>query len=60
MTPYEAQTGMKPDLSSLHKFGCKAYVWAPGDKIGLQAAEGHWVGFDPQTADGYRIYWPEK
>jgi transposase InsO family protein len=34
-TPYEARTGMKPDLSSLCEFGCKAYVWAPGDKIGL-------------------------
>jgi Reverse transcriptase (RNA-dependent DNA polymerase) len=59
-TLYEARTGTKPDLSSLREFGCKAYVWAPGDKIGLWATEGYWVGFDPQTADGYRIYWPEK
>jgi hypothetical protein len=35
-------------------------VWAPGDKIGLRATERHWVGFNPQTADGHRIYWLEK
>jgi hypothetical protein len=60
MTPYEAHTGTKPSLLSLREFGCKAYVWVPGDKIGLQATEGHWVGFDPQTADGHQIYWLEK
>lgn len=59
-TPFEAKTGQKPDLSKLKEFGCKAWVLQSKTKLDGRVVEARWVGFDQQTADGHRIYWPNR
>lgn len=61
-TPFKALTGMVPDLSNLHIWGCVCWVHQDPDiirqsKLDSRAKEGQWVGFDPQS-QGYQIYWP--
>jgi hypothetical protein len=57
MTPYEALTGNKPDISHLRILGCKAYVHIPKEKraksfkFDSRAAPGILVGYD-----GTKIY----
>ncbi|KAG2758120.1 hypothetical protein P692DRAFT_20696462, partial [Suillus brevipes Sb2] len=60
-TPLEAATGKKPNLSRLRTWGSK--VWVKGghsDKLSGHVDEGHWVGIDEASENGYRIYWPSK
>lgn len=60
-TPYELLNGQKPNLSGLHPWGCKVRVHdTTGSKLDGRSKLGRWVGFDPDTRDGHRIYWPEK
>lgn len=60
MTPFEAATGKKPDLSALPEWGCAVWVHTKeNSKLDARAVEGRWVGFDDQS-NGSRIYWPGK
>lgn len=60
LTPYEAATGRKPDLSGLQEFGATVYVKVKGvDKLDQRAAEGKFMGFDEESK-GVRVYWPGK
>jgi hypothetical protein len=60
-TPYKLLNGRKPDLTGIQPWGCKVRVHdTDGSKLDSRSKVGHWVGFDPNTKDGHRIYWPEK
>jgi hypothetical protein len=60
-TPYEILHGSKPNLANLQPWGCKVRVHNPGgSKLDSRSSIGRWVGFDVETRDGHRIYWPEK
>src|ERR1700678_160214 len=59
-TPTEIATGNKPDLSTVHPWGCKA--WVKRVKVGKlepRADECRFVGVDTESK-GFRIYWPGK
>ncbi|KAI6101847.1 hypothetical protein F5141DRAFT_982531, partial [Pisolithus sp. B1] len=57
--PYEVVHGHKLDLSDLHCFGCKVFIWLENaGKLDKQAKEAKFVGYDSQSK-GYRVYWPE-
>ena len=60
ITPFEAKEKVQPDLSRLRIFGCKAWVLKVRSKLDGRAEEGRWVGIDPNTEDGHRIYWPAR
>jgi transposase InsO family protein len=60
-TPYELLNGDKPNLAGLQPWGCKVRVHdTTGSKLDGRSRIGRWVGFDPETKDGHRVYWPEK
>jgi transposase InsO family protein len=60
-TPYEVLNGHKPNLGNLHPWGCKVRVHATGgSKLDGRSSTGRWMGFDNDTRDGHRIYWPER
>ena len=50
----------KPSLKNLPVWGC--HVWVhnsmSGSKLDMQARDGNWVGFDPES-DGHQIYFPD-
>ena len=59
MTPYEAFTKRKPNLSKMIKFGttCYAYVQNP-KKLDIRARKAKFVGMDP-TSPAYMVYFPD-
>ena len=60
-TPYKILNGRKPNISNLHQWGCKVQVHHPGDsKLEGHLLIGHWMGFDAETKDSHRVYWPER
>jgi hypothetical protein len=60
-TPYELLNGSKPDLKLIQPWGCKVRVHdTGGSKLDARSKVGRWVGFDPDTKDGHRIYWPDR
>ena len=60
-TPYEILNGKKPNVGGLHPWGCIVRVHdTGGTKLDGRSKVGRWMGFDPDTKDGHRIYWPEK
>jgi hypothetical protein len=60
-TPFEILTGKKPDLSSIHPWGCRVRVHdTSGSKLDGRSKIGRWMGLDEETGDGHRIYWPER
>jgi Reverse transcriptase (RNA-dependent DNA polymerase)/GAG-pre-integrase domain len=60
-TPYEIMYGQKPNLANLQPWGCKVRVHRPVEsKLEGRSQIGRWMGFDEETKDGHRIYWPEK
>ena len=60
-TPYELLTGRKPNLERLQPWGCEVRVHdTGGSRLDGRSRVGRWMGFDPDTKDGHRIYWPEK
>src|SRR6202522_895751 len=60
-TPFENLTGIKPDLSKIHPWGCKVCVHdASGSKLDGRSRIGRWMGLDKETSDGHHIYWPER
>ena len=61
MTPYEILYGRKPNLSNIQPWGCKVRVHdTGGSKLDGHSKIGRWMGFDSETRDGYRVYWPER
>ena len=60
-TPFELLNGHKPNLKSLHPWGCKVRVHDDtGSKLDGRSKIGRWMGFDLETKDGHRVYWQEK
>ena len=60
-TPFEILHGYKPNIKSLHPWGCKVRVHDDsGSKLDGRSKIGRWMGFDAETKDGHRVYWPEK
>jgi hypothetical protein len=61
-TPYEVQYKDKPEISWLHPFGCKAYIFIhPKNwkKLSPRASEDIFVGY-ADTQKAYQIYIPSK
>lgn len=62
MTPYEAWTGKKPDLSHIRIFGSKVMMHIPKEKRlkwDMKAKEHILVGY-ADNVKGYRVYDPEN
>ena len=60
-TPFEVLNGRKPNVGNLHPWGCKVRVHdTSGSKLDGRSSIGRWMGFDAETRDGHRIYWPER
>jgi hypothetical protein len=60
-TPFEMIHHTKPDMSDLREFGAKVWVHdSTNHKLGARARVGRWLGFDPESADGHRIYYPDN
>ena len=59
-TPYEAMTGLRPNLSNMHVFGaiCYAYMRNP-KKLEPRSKEGFFVGYD-KNSPAYLVYFPES
>ena len=58
-TPYEAYTGIKPDINKLKVFGCPVIACLPGKrpaKLEVHAAMGIFLGF---TATDHNIYYQD-
>ena len=58
MTPYEAITSVKPDLTNLRTFGCRVYVRKPGikpAKMDNWSSNGIFVGYTSTTKNIYYI-----
>ena len=57
-TPYEALTGIKPNVGNLRVFGCTAYSHVPKDernKLSSKATKCTFLGY-PCNSKGYRLY----
>jgi transposase InsO family protein len=60
-TPFELLNGQKPNVANLQPWGCKVRVHdTTGSKLDGRSSVGRWMGFDAETRDGHRIYWPER
>ena len=60
-TPFELLNGQRPNIANLQPWGCKVRVHdATGSKLDGRSSVGRWMGFDAETRDGHRIYWPER
>ena len=62
MTPYEAWTGVKPDVKHLRSFGCIVYAHIPKDerkKLDPKAKKCVLLGYGTETK-GYRLYDPQS
>ena len=60
-TPYELLNGHKPNIKDLHPWGCKVRVHNDSDsKLDGRSKVGRWMGYDEETKDGHRVYWPER
>ena len=58
MTPFEAWTGVKPDVKHLRSFGCIVYAHIPKDerkKLDPKAKKCVLLGYGTETK-GYRLY----
>jgi hypothetical protein len=57
MTPWEAMTGQKPDLSAVREWGKRCWVRLEKmDKSGGHMHKKHWVGID-DSSKGCHVYW---
>ncbi|KAA1476185.1 hypothetical protein DENSPDRAFT_784522 [Dentipellis sp. KUC8613] len=57
---HEHATGIVPDLSDLHEWGCRVWVRIEGRrKLEPQADEGRFVGYST-VSKGALVYWPGK
>ncbi|GAB1609461.1 hypothetical protein Ahia01_001231700 [Argonauta hians] len=58
-TPYEAVTGIKPDISRLHKFGQTCYALKQNPKkLENRSEKGIFLGYD-KGSPAYLIYFPD-
>ena len=56
-TPYK----LLINLGNLQLWGCKVRVHNTGNsKLDGHSKIGRWMGFDTDTRDGHRVYWPER
>ena len=58
ITPYEALTGTKPNITNLRTFGCRVFVKKPGDKpakLDHHTSNGIFVGYTATTKNIYYI-----
>ena len=61
-TPYEALTGVKPNVKHLRVFGCTTYAHVPNDeqsKLNSKARKSILMGYRTDTK-GYRLYDPKR
>jgi hypothetical protein len=59
MTPWEAITGRKPDLSAVREWGERCWVrLKKQDTLGGRVRKGRWVGID-DSSKGCHVYWPD-
>lgn len=62
-TPWEALTGMKPDVSKFRTWGCLTWYLAPDHEHDSKVSPRAWpavhLGFDPHR-NGYLVYIPHK
>jgi hypothetical protein len=60
-TPFKILNGYKPNIKSLHPWGCKVRVHNDSNsKLDGRSKIGRWMCYDAETKDGHRVYWPEK
>jgi hypothetical protein len=62
VTPYQAFWGVKPDVSNLKKWGCRAYAWVPHEDrktLDERFVAGTFVGLKDGTK-GWRIRLPNR
>src|ERR1700678_315773 len=60
-TPFELLNGHKPSVGNLQPWGCKVRVHnTTGTKLDGRSSIRRWRGFDAETRNGHRIYWPER
>src|ERR1700742_4070392 len=60
-TPFEVLTGNRPNLGGVPIWGTRVWVHdGSGSKLDGRAVEARWVGFDKESTNAHRIYWPEK
>ena len=62
-TPYELLNNNKPNLGNLQPWGCRVRVHNDCEGISKLEGQSHvgwWLGFDGDTRDRHRIYWPER
>ena len=56
MTPFEAFTSLKPDVSKMEVFGCRCFAYVQDTKkLDDRAREGRFVGYDP-LSPAYLVY----
>jgi len=61
MTPLEALTWKKPDLSKLPEWGTRVWVHNDeGSKLDGCSKIGRWVRFDEESTHAHWIYWPDR
>ena len=59
-TPLEMATGIRPDLSDIHEWGCRVWVkHTHSSKLGSKVKVGRFIGYDEESK-GYRIYWEDR
>ena len=59
--PYKLLNSHKPNIKDLHPWGCKVRVHHDSEsKLEGRSRVGRWMGYDEETKDGHRIYWPER
>ena len=62
MTPFEAWTGVKPNVKQLRSFGCTVYAHIPKDerrKLDSRSKKCVLLGYGTETK-GYRLYNPQS
>ena len=63
ITPIEALTKHRPDLSHLRIWGCKAYVKLPRNysrkDFKDKSLVGHFIGYSKEGEIGYKVFIPE-
>lgn len=63
-SPMELYTGIKPNISNLHVFGCDAYYMVQEErrqgKLDEKARKGIFVGYDDHNSTYYRVYDVDK
>lgn len=62
MSPFEARTGIKPDIGKLRVFGCRCFVYLEKHERRSKASPTHveavHLGCDPERTGGYMVYIP--